>query len=151
MEITCRTIGGLALLRPSRRLVDVTVGVLGRALEVSPLQICAIFCASNHYHALLVVDDQQSLSRFMAHYQANLAKEAGRLVAWSGKVWSRRYDGIVVSDEPEAQWSRLKYLLAGSYASYCTSLVVRSSFRHAARRRSRTLSAGRLVLRVGSS
>ncbi len=49
----------------------------------------------------------------MAHYQCNLAKEAGRLVDWQGKVWSRRYDGIVVSDEPEVQWKRLKYVLAG--------------------------------------
>ncbi|MEN8162115.1 MAG: hypothetical protein ABFS41_18745, partial [Myxococcota bacterium] len=29
-------------------------------------------------------------------------------------MWARRYDGIVVSDEPEAQWARLKYLLSNS-------------------------------------
>ncbi len=113
VEVSCRTIGGLALLRPSRKLPEVIAGVLGRAIEVSPLQIAALFFASNHWHGLLITDDQQSLSRFMMHVQANLAKEAGRLVDWQGKVWSREYDGIVVSREPEAQWARLKYVLAG--------------------------------------
>ncbi|MCP3997799.1 MAG: hypothetical protein GY722_22465, partial [bacterium] len=102
-----------ALLRPSRKLPEVIAGVLGRALEVSPLEIAALFFASNHYHALLITDSQQALSRFMMHVQANLAKEAGRLVDWQGKIWSREYDGIVVSREPEAQWARLKYVLAG--------------------------------------
>ncbi len=112
VEVSCRTIGGLALLRPSRKLPEITAGVLGRAVEVSPLEVAAFSCLSNHNHGLLIVDSQQSLSRFMAHFQCNLAKEAGRLIDWQGKVWSRRYDGIVVSDEPEAQWSRLKYVLA---------------------------------------
>ncbi len=113
VEVSCRTIGGLALLRPSRKLPGVIAGVLGRALEVSPLEIAALFFASNHWHGLLITEDQQSLSRFMMHVQANLAKEAGRLVDWQGKVWSREYDGIVVSREPEVQWARLKYILAG--------------------------------------
>ncbi len=30
----------------------------------------------------------------------------GRIRKWRGAFWERRYDGIVVSDEPEAQWRR---------------------------------------------
>ncbi len=43
VEVTCRTIGARALLVPSpdpRRFNEVVVGVLGRALEVSPLELC---------------------------------------------------------------------------------------------------------------
>ncbi len=54
---------------------------------------------------------------------ANLSKEVGRIRGWSGSLWGRRYDGIVVSDEPEKQWERLKYLLANGYTSSCTSFM----------------------------
>ena len=112
VEVSCRTLEAMPMLRPSRRLNEIIVGVIGRALEVSPVGLCGLSCLSTHYHALLVVDDQQSLTRFMAHFQSNLAREVGRLIGWHGKVWSRRYDAIVVSDEAEAQWSRLRYVLA---------------------------------------
>ncbi len=49
VEISCRTIGGLAMLRPSRKLPEVIAGVLGRALELSPLEIVVLFFASNHF------------------------------------------------------------------------------------------------------
>jgi hypothetical protein len=63
----------------------------------------------------VVVRDQQQLSRFMQHLGGNLSKEVGgRLREWRGAFWERRYDGIVVSDEPAAQWSRLEYLLSNS-------------------------------------
>ena len=48
----------------------------------------------------------------MQHASCNLSKEIGRLRGSSGPLWARRYDGIVVSDEPEKQWERLRYLLA---------------------------------------
>ncbi len=70
VEVTCRAIGGRALLTPSPnpfKFNELVAGVLGRALEVSPLEICSVIFAGNHYHALLVVHDQQALSRFMAH------------------------------------------------------------------------------------
>jgi len=85
--------------------------VLGRSLEISPVEIVALSFLSNHWHGLLVVEDQQELSRFMQHFQGNLAREVGRLVGWKGPLWSRRYDGIVVSDESEVQWARLRYVL----------------------------------------
>ncbi len=37
-----------------------------------------------------------------------------RIRKWRGAFWERRYDGIVVSHEPEAQWQRLKYHLSHS-------------------------------------
>ncbi len=67
---------------------------------------------SNHYHALLCAEDQQQLSRFMSHFNGNLAREVARYVDWPDKIWARRYSGIVVSEEPDEQWACLKYLLS---------------------------------------
>ncbi len=118
VEVTCRTIGARALLVPSpdpRQFNEAVVGVLGRALEVSPLELCSAVWMANHWHGLLVVHDQQQLSRFMHHAGCNISKEiGGRHRKWRGSFWERRYDGIVVSDEPEAQWQRLKYHLQNS-------------------------------------
>jgi hypothetical protein len=115
VEITSRAIGARALLTPGpnpRRFNEVVLGVMGRALEVSPLELCGVVVLGNHMHCLAVVHDQQELSRFMHHLGCNLSKEVGgRIRKWRGAFWERRYDAIVVSDEPEAQWRRLKYLL----------------------------------------
>ncbi len=116
VEVTGRVIGARALLVPSPnpgRFNEIVVGVMGRALEVSPLELCSAVWTANHYHLLCVVHDQQQLSRFMHHLAGNISKEVGgRLRRWRGAFWERRYDGIVVSDEPEAQWRRLKYHLS---------------------------------------
>lgn len=97
------------------RFNEVVAGVIGRALEVAPLELCSTVWLANHFHCLLVVRDQQQLSRFMHHLGCNISKEiGGRLRDWRGAFWERRYDGIVVSDEPEAQWRRLKYQLSNS-------------------------------------
>ncbi len=115
VEITCRCIGGRALLVPApnpHKFNEIVAGVLGRALEVSPLALCSAIVASNHLHLLTVVHEQQQLSRMMAHFACNVSKEIGRLRPWRGSMWERRFDAIVVSDEPDSQWSRLKYSLS---------------------------------------
>ena len=115
VEVTARTIGARALLTPGRNprtFNEIIVGVMGRALEVSPLELCACAWLSNHYHLLVVVREQQELSRFMQHLACNVSKEVGRLRDWSGSLWARRYDAVVVSDEPDVQWNRLRYVLS---------------------------------------
>ncbi|MEM7355018.1 MAG: transposase, partial [Acidobacteriota bacterium] len=116
VEVTSRVIGARAMLVPSpapHRFNEVVVGVLGRALEISPLELCSTVWLANHLHCLVVVRDQQQLSRFMHHLGCNVSKEiGGRLRDWRGAFWERRYTSIVVSDEPEAQWRRLKYHLS---------------------------------------
>ncbi len=52
VEVTYRTIGTRALLLPSpdpRRFNEVVVGVMGRALEVSPLELCSAVWLANHW------------------------------------------------------------------------------------------------------
>ena len=51
-------------------------------------------------------------ARFMGYINSNLARKIGRLVDWPDKIWSRRYQAIVISSETAAQTERLRYLLA---------------------------------------
>jgi len=112
VEITCRTIQGRFLLRPGPALDDILLGVLGRAQRLYPVEICAFSFLSNHYHLLLWVQDAERMTRFMWYFQTNAAREVARLANWPDKVWSRRYEAIVISNEPAAQVDRLRYVLA---------------------------------------
>ena len=78
LEVTGRVIGARALLLPTpnpKRFNERIVGLIGRAMDVSPVELCACVVMANHYHALLTVRDQQQLSRFMHHFAGNLSKE----------------------------------------------------------------------------
>lgn len=111
VEVTNRTIQGRFLLRPSSELNDLALGVLGRAQRLYGVEIHAFVVLSNHFHLLLTVESAYQLARFMAYFQGNLAKEAGRLHRWRGPFWHRRYQHVLVSDEEVAQVARLRYIL----------------------------------------
>lgn len=112
VEVTCRTVQGRLLLRPTPLLRDLTLGVLARAARLYPVEVHAFVFLSNHYHLLLSVPSAQRLASFMNYLNSNLAREAGRLVRWREKFWGRRYQAIVVSKEDRAQIDRLRYVLA---------------------------------------
>jgi REP element-mobilizing transposase RayT len=112
VEVTCRTIQSRFLLRPGWDLDEIIVGVLGRAQRLYGVRVCGYMWASNHFHLLLDVDTARQLSRFMGYVNSNVAREISRLRGWKDKIWSRRYQAIVVSDEEGAQIARLKYILA---------------------------------------
>jgi putative transposase len=112
VEVTCRTVHGRHLLRPSSTLNEIILGVLGRALRLYSVPICAYVFLSSHYHLLLDVKDAYQLSNFMRYLNSNLAREVGRLVDWPDGIWSSRYRAIVVSHEEAAQIERLRYVLS---------------------------------------
>jgi REP element-mobilizing transposase RayT len=112
VDVTCRTIQSRYLLRPDLVLADILLGVLGQAQRLHPVEITAFFVASNHYHLLIWVPDAKCMADFMGYFQTNAAREVARLRKWRDKVWSRRYEAIVISDEPAAQVDRLRYVLA---------------------------------------
>jgi REP element-mobilizing transposase RayT len=112
VEVTCRSVQGRFLLKPSEELRRVVIGVLARGQKLYPVEIHAFVFLSNHYHLLLSVEDALQLARFMNYLNSNLAREAGRLYRWREKFWGRRYQAIVVSEEEVAQVSRLRYLLS---------------------------------------
>ena len=114
VEVTLRTHQSRLLLRPGPAVNEIVLGVLGRAQRLYPVRCCSVVFLSNHWHALLQVDDALQLARFMQHVDGNLSSEIGdeELHDWPGTMWSRRYQSIVVSDEPAAQIERLRYHLA---------------------------------------
>ena len=112
VEVTVRTFQSRFLLRPSLVLNQVIGGVLGRAQRRLGVLCHGVVFASNHFHLLLTVDDANQLSRFMEYVDSNLAREVARLLDWPNRVWSRRYQAILVSGEEAAQVERFRYLLS---------------------------------------
>jgi len=114
VEVTVRTSQSRLLLRPGPAVNEIILGVLGRAQRLYPVRCCSVVFMSNHWHALLQVDDALQLARFMQHVDGNLSSEIGRkeMHDWPNTMWSRRYQSIVVSDEEGAQVERLRYHLA---------------------------------------
>ena len=114
MEVTVRTVQSRLLLRPGPAVNEIILGVLGRAQRLYPVRCVSVVFLSNHWHALLQVDDALQLARFMQHVDSNLSSEIGRkeMHDWPHTMWSRRYQSIPVSDEEAAQVERLRYHLA---------------------------------------
>ena len=112
VEVTLRTLHSRFLLRPGLLINQIIIGVLGRAQRKYPIRLCGYVCASNHLHLLVEVDDAHQLSSFMRYVGSNLARKVGRLVGWRDKIWSRRYQAIVISSEEETQVARLRYCLS---------------------------------------
>jgi hypothetical protein len=77
----------------------------GHSQSAGTVRLHAFTFASNHFH-LLVWARGAALAGFMQYLRANLSRKVGRLVAWSGGFWERRYSAEPVLDEalehPEA-------------------------------------------------
>jgi hypothetical protein len=112
VEVTCRTLHGRLLLRPSPELNDIAAGILGRAQRLYPVDIVAFSPVSNHYHMIVWAENAQRLARFVGYFNSNLAREVSRLTGWTGKIWERRYQAILISNEEEAQAGRFRYVLS---------------------------------------
>jgi REP element-mobilizing transposase RayT len=111
-HVTCRALHGRLLLRPSADLNEIVLGILGRAQRRYAMRVCAFTVLSNHLHLLLLPSDAEQLALFMAFFNANLAKEAGRLHGWKERLWGRRYTLQLVHPEDVAeQVQRLRYVL----------------------------------------
>jgi hypothetical protein len=112
VEVTCRTLHGRLLLRPSLELNEIIGGILGRAQRLYPVRIFNHVWASNHYHLVLWVENARRLAQFVGYLNSNLAREVSRLTGWSGKIWERRYQAILISEEEAAQVERFAYVLS---------------------------------------
>lgn len=110
-EVTCRTIQGRFILRPSRKLNDLILGVIGRGMMRHPVKIYLFVVLSNHLHMIISAPDIKNLSLFMNFINANIAKEAGRLCQWKEKFWGRRYNAIPILDD-KALLGRARYILS---------------------------------------
>ena len=62
VEVTCRTLHGRLLLRPSPELNDIAAGVLGRAQRLYPVELICYSVSSNHYHLILWTETAKRLA-----------------------------------------------------------------------------------------
>ena len=131
--MTVRTVQARFLLRPSVALNEIILGVLGRAQRLHEIEIVSFCFLSGHFHLLVRVNDTKHLADFMCYLNSNLAREVCRLADWGDKVWARRYRAIEVSDEPEAQRERLKYILSHGVKEFLVEKVLDWPGVHAAR------------------
>ena len=100
------------LLRPSRSVNEIIVGVIGRGLREYPaVHLYAIAVLSNHVQGLASATDGESLSAFLGYFKSNVARKLNRLLRRTDAFWGRRTRFIPVLDE-EAQVARLSYILS---------------------------------------
>lgn len=111
VEVTTKTIDDRFLLRPSKELNDVVLGILGKALTKYPVLLHAFVVMSNHIQALLTTPNGRALAGFMNYVNSNIAREAGRIHNWKARLFARRYRHIVVLDD-DAVVDRLRYIMA---------------------------------------
>ncbi|HEV2853139.1 MAG TPA: transposase [Thermoanaerobaculia bacterium] len=112
VEVVTRTLQSRLLLTPKPLLNRIIIGALARASRRYGVQVVVMAFLSNHYHLVAWIEDARQLARFMTFFNSKLAREIGRLTGWKQKVWSRRYQAIVISPEEEAQVGRLSYVLS---------------------------------------
>jgi len=110
-EVTCRTVQSRFLLKPSKLLNTLILGVIGRALSLFGVKIHLFVVVSNHMHFLVSADSFSLLSRFMCHLNSNIAREAGRLHHWREKFWGRRFSAIPILDD-ESLINRARYIIS---------------------------------------
>jgi REP element-mobilizing transposase RayT len=108
--VTARCFQARLLLRPSTETNAVVGGTLARAVALHGVELFAFVVASNHLHLLLRAPNG-NLPKFMQYLLSNIAKKIGRLVAWRGGLWERRYSAEPVLDEA-ALVGRLRYILS---------------------------------------
>jgi REP element-mobilizing transposase RayT len=111
VEVTCRAVQGRLLMRPSPLVTELTLGVLGRATRLYPVDLHAFCFLFNYFHLLLTVESAARLAAFMNYLNSNLAREIGRVVDWRERFWGRRYQAVLVDNDEAAQVKRLMYLL----------------------------------------
>lgn len=110
--LSCRTFHERFLLRPSPRVNEIILGVIGRAQKKYPgILLHAFVFLSNHYHMLVTIESSGELSPFMRYVQGNIARKVGREHGWSQKFWSKRFDAIEVLDDA-AVLEQLGYVIA---------------------------------------
>ncbi len=112
VEVTTRCLQSRFLLRPSKEVNNEIIAVLARAQRLYGVSVHAFWFGSNHCHLLLSAESQWHISRFMGFTNGNIARRVGRLQRWRERFSCRRYQGIELTDEPQAAYQRLRYVLA---------------------------------------
>lgn len=115
-EVTIETIQGRYLLRPSREVRDLILGVISRAqAHYEAIQLFAFAFSRNRATFLLATAKEEQFAYFMAYVAGEISRKLGRLLDWSGKLWAGRYRAVPILDE-EAITQRLRHVLSETVA-----------------------------------
>ena len=111
-ETVQKTLQSRFLLRPGPRFNALAIGALARAQELYPVQIHAFTLLSNHYHLVATYESPKQMADFHRQLNTRLSKEAGIAHDWQGTtVFPDRYRHVEISQEPQAEIARLKYVI----------------------------------------
>ncbi len=97
---------------PSRLLNRLIIGVLAYSQHRYGLRLCFTVFLSNHGHLLIRADSAQQVADFLCLSKSQIAKEVQRLCGWTGGVFEANCTITPVTNEPQAQIARLRYLLS---------------------------------------
>lgn len=99
------------LFTPSEKITPIILGIIGRGLELyQGVKIVEFIVLSNHYHFVLIADDEESLALFMGYVNGLLARKvAADFHGWRAKTWARRYRSIPIIGEKK-MIKRARYL-----------------------------------------
>ena len=102
--------------RPCTPDCRLAVSLAGLSTDVAR-SLAPFSLMSNHYHMIVRAESAKRLSRFVGYFNSNLAREVSRLTGWTGKIWDRRYQAILISNEEEVQVARFRYVLSHGVCS----------------------------------
>ncbi len=91
MAITARTLQGRYLMRPSERVNEIILGILGRAQALYEIELHAFIFLSNHLHLMLQAISVFQMSDFVGYVKGNVARELGHEYNWLERFWGRRF------------------------------------------------------------
>ncbi len=111
VEVVNRTIQGRFLIKPGPRMNALIVGALAKAQQRHAVEIHGGAFMSGHFHLLLSCRTVKDQAGFMRDFTRKLSIESGKLYDWDEPTFTRRYRHTELSDEAEAQVSRLTYCL----------------------------------------
>jgi REP-associated tyrosine transposase len=112
MAITARTLQGRYLMRPSERVNEIILGILGRAQALYEIELHAFIFLSNHLHLMLRAISVFQMSDFVGYVKGNIARELGHEYNWLERFWGRRFHSQSIGDSEASQASWFRYILA---------------------------------------
>lgn len=112
VEVVNRTLQGMSLIKPGLRMNALIVGALAKARQDHQVKIHGGAFLSGHFHLLLSCRTVKDQAGFMRDFTRKLSLESGKLYGWNDSIFTRRYRATEISEEPAAEWGRLKYCLS---------------------------------------
>ena len=113
VETIQKTFQNRLLLQGVPKLDVRAVGLLAKAQQLYGAEIHGFVMLGNHWHLCATFRDPEQMARLHRFFVGNLAKEVNALRDdWAGTVFPERYRHVELSEEPEVQLGRMKYLLS---------------------------------------